>query len=141
MKLLTLITFLITLTFMLSAHQDSRKQDDKVEIIAIPVSEKNIDALISEHFSRSPFFCLYNTKTDSWTFIENAQSEASQGGSRRVVQLLSKNGVQKIYLVKAGDNALSFLNSSKIRTEIVPAGKSVRQIVKLFTLSQLTSLP
>ncbi len=131
MKLLTLMTFLITITCMLSAHHDTGNPNDKGEIVAIPVSEKNIDALITEHFSRSPFFCLYNTNTGSWSFIENTQSTASQGGSRRVVQLLSSNRVQKIYLVKAGDNAISFLNSSKIQTEIVPAGKSVRQILDI----------
>ena len=131
MKLLTLTTFLITLTWMTSSYQDTGNADDKGEIIAIPVAGKKIDALISEHFSRSPFFGLYNTKTGSWTFIENTMSTASQGGSRRVVQLLSGNGVTKIYLVKAGDNALSFLNSSGIRTEIVPAGKSIRQILDM----------
>ncbi len=131
MKLLTLMTFLITMSCILSAHQDTGKPDDKGEIVAIPVSEKNINALITEHFSRSPFFCLYNTNTGSWSFIENTQSTASQGGSGRVVQLLSNNKVQKIYLVKAGDNAIGFLNSSKIQTEMVPAGKSVRQIVDM----------
>ena len=131
MKLLTLMTFLITMTCVLSAHQDTGNPDDKGEIVAIPVSEKNIDALIYEHFSRSPLFCIYNAKTGSRTFVENTQSTASQGGSRRVVQLLSRNGVNKIYLVKAGDNALSFLNSSGIRTELVPAGKSIRQILDM----------
>lgn len=128
MKLLPLMTFFITMALMLSSHQDTVNPDDKGEIIAIPVSERKIDAVIYEHFSRSPLFCIYNTKTGSRTFVENTQSTASEGGSRRVVQLLLNNGVNKIYLVKAGDNALRFLNSSGIRTEIVPAGKSIRQI-------------
>jgi predicted Fe-Mo cluster-binding NifX family protein len=129
MRLITLITVMISMTWMLCSHQDIVNQDDKkVEIIAIPAPEKNIDALVYEHFSRSPFFCLYNTKTGSRTFVENPQSRATEGGSRRVVQLLLNNGVGKIYLVKAGDNALSFLNSFGIRTEIVPAGKSIREI-------------
>ena len=131
MRLLILTTFLITVSWMFSSYQDTGDADDKGEIIAIPVAEKKTDALISEHFSRSPFFGIYNTKTGNWTFIENAQSTASQGGSRRVVQLLSGNGVNKIYLVKAGDNALSFLNSSGIGTEIVPAGKSISQILDM----------
>ncbi len=131
MKLLTLMTFLITMTCMLSAHQDTGNPDDKGEIVAIPADEEKIDGLISNHFSRSPLFCLYNTKTGTYVFIKNAQSTASQGGSRRVVQLLSSNGVNKIYLVKAGDNATDFLKNSGIKSEIVPSGKSIRQILDM----------
>ena len=131
MRLITLMTLLIAITWMMSSHQDTVKSDDQGEIIAIPAHEEKIDGLIYDHFSRSPLFCLYNTKTDSCVFIKNTLSTASQGGSRRVVQLLSSNGVNKIYLVKAGDNAMEFLSNSGIKTEIVPSGKSIRQILEM----------
>lgn len=129
MKTTLFLILLLLIPLMIPAHQTLDHQNGKAIIIAIPANEKGIDAVISEHFSRSSFFCFYNTKTDSYIFLENRLSDASEGGSRQVVQFLKNNGASQIYLVNAGENAQRHLKASGIRTESVPAGQTIRQII------------
>ena len=65
MKFTLLLTFIIMMPLISPAQQDFSNMAGKAKIIAIPASEKSINALVDQNFSRCSFFCFYNTKTDS----------------------------------------------------------------------------
>jgi predicted Fe-Mo cluster-binding NifX family protein len=129
MKFTLLFTFMIMMPWISPAKQDINNMTRKAKIVAIPASEKSIDALMDQSFSRCSFFCLYNTKTDRITFTENKHKSASGGASQLVVQFLVDNGVNEIYAVQVGQNAKMNLDKFKIRTIIVAPGKTISQLI------------
>jgi predicted Fe-Mo cluster-binding NifX family protein len=125
---LSLLTALIILMPWISSAQ--RDVIVRGRIIAIPATEKDIDARIDLNFSRCSFFCIYNVETGSITFVENKHKDAAGGASRQVVQFLMDNGVNEIFAVKTGPNAQRQLDRFKIGTKLVPSGKTIGQLTE-----------
>ena len=98
-------------------------------IAAIPVSQDRTDALIDERFGRCPFFCFYNTKTDSCTFKENKIRDASGGVGPQVVEFLASNGISEIYAIEVGPKAQQMLDRLKIGTNLVTSNQTISQII------------
>ena len=119
MKSVLLFALMIMLPLISSAQQDKTSMTGKEKIVAIPSSEKSMDALIDQSFSRCPFFCLYNTKTGNITFAENKHASASGGASHLAIGFLAENGVSEIYAVQVGRNAKMDLDRYKIHIMIV----------------------
>jgi predicted Fe-Mo cluster-binding NifX family protein len=129
MKSTLLLTFIIMLPWISPAQQDISSMAGKAKIIAIPASEKSINALMDQNFSRCSFFCFYNTKTDSITFAENKYISASGGASNLVIQFLADNKVNEIYTVQIGRKAKMNLDRFKISINIISSGKTINQII------------
>jgi len=117
------------LPWLSAAQQDKNNMTGKAKIVAIPASEKSINALMDQSFARCSFFCFYNAKTGSITFKENKYKSASGGASNLVVLFLADNKVNEIYTVQIGQNAKMNLDRYKIRTTIVSSGKTINQII------------
>ena len=123
------ITMIIMMYLVSFAKQENHNLDLKGKVVAIPASEKNVNALIAESFSRSPSFCLYNTETGSISFIENPHKDASGGASRQVIQLLANKEVKEVYAVKVGQNAEKQLYRFRITLKPVKAGQTVQEVI------------
>jgi len=129
MKFTLLLTLIILMPLISPAQQEINSMTGKAKIVAIPASEKSIDALMDQNFSRCSFFCFYNSKTDSIAFAENKYKSASGGASNLVVWFLADNKVNEICTVQIGQNAKMNLERFKIRINIVPSGKTINQII------------
>jgi predicted Fe-Mo cluster-binding NifX family protein len=113
------------------AQQDTCNMAGKAKIIAIPASEKSINALMDQNFSRCSFFCFYNTKTGETTFTENPYKATSGAASKLVIQFLVENKVNEIYAVQLGQNAKMHLDRYKISVKIIDSGKTINQIISI----------
>jgi predicted Fe-Mo cluster-binding NifX family protein len=102
-------------------------------IVAIPVSEQNVDAKIDERFGRCPFFCFYNTQSSSIVFKENNLRNGSGGIGPQVSEFLANNGVKKVYAIEIGPKAKNVLDKLKIEIQLVKVGQLVREIIEMFT--------
>ena len=100
-------------------------------MIAIPASENNIDAMLDERFGRCPFFCFYNTKTESIEFKENKLKNASEGVGPQVVEFLASNGISEVYACEFGPKAKNMLEKLNIRMRLVDRKQTIQQ---LFTM-------
>lgn len=129
MKITLLFVLILSMPLISSAQEDSNEITSKAKIIAIPATEKSIDALMDQSFSRCSFFCLYNTKTKSIVFEENKHKYASGGASRLTAQFLSEHKVNEVYAVEVGQNAKIHLDKLKINTIIVGSGKTIKQLI------------
>lgn len=103
---------------------------EKPSIIAIPATGNSLDAMMDQSFSRSAWFCLYNTSTEGYYFIENEQQDTEGGASRQVVQFLSEKGVKEIYTTKVGPNAQRNLDRYKIKMHLVTDEITVGELIK-----------
>lgn len=82
--------------------------------IAIPVSDKSIDADIYDSLGRAPYFIFYNVISNDYEFIDN-KAVASQGGAGvRVAQVIADNGVRAVITKQCGGNAEKVFASSEV---------------------------
>ncbi len=99
-------------------------------IVAIPASEKSIDALIDKRFGRCPFFCFYNTKTKKTEFKENSLKNGAGGVGPQVAEFLANSGINKVYAAEFGPKAKDVLDNLNIETQIVKNGQMIREIIE-----------
>lgn len=99
-------------------------------IIAIPSSGDRIDDMVDERFGRCPYFCFYNTKTDSFSFKENRMRNSPGGVGPQVAEFLAQNGTNNIYAPEVGPKAKAVLDKLKIGVELVKGGHTVSQIIE-----------
>ena len=84
-------------------------------IITIPVDGKTMSACINKSFGRTPYFLIYDSRTQQKNFVENAAA-GSQGG--------------------AGIQASQFVIDQKTEAVIVPMlGKNAADGLKLYLSS------
>ena len=101
-------------------------------MIAIPVSENSINAIIYERFGRCPFFCFYNTETGKIEFKENHLQNDAGGVGPQVSEFLANEGIKKVYAVEFGPKAKDVLNKLKVETHIIKSGQTIREIIEMF---------
>src|SRR4030042_3745354 len=100
-------------------------------MIAIPASENNIDAMLDERFGRCPFFCFYNTKTESIEFKENKLKNASEGVGPQVVEFLANNSISEVYSCEFGPKAKNMLEKLNINMKLVDGKQTIQQIISI----------
>jgi len=100
-------------------------------MIAIPASENNENAMLDERFGRCPFFCFYNTKTESIEFKENKLRNASEGVGPQVVEFLANNGISEVYSCEFGPKAKNMLEKLHIRMRLVDGKQTVKELISM----------
>lgn len=100
-------------------------------MIAIPVSENNMDTEINDRFGRSPFFCFYDTITGKTEFRENNHKDSAGGVGPQVAEFLGNHSIKKALAVEFGPKAKDVLNRPKIETQIIASGQKIRQIIEM----------
>ena len=74
-------------------------------IIAVPAENQSLDSAICQSFGRAPFFCIYDTESESSRFIDNSAKEASGGAGIEAAQLLVDQNVDALITYRIGENA------------------------------------
>ncbi len=130
MKKTVMIAQMLFLALCIPLVAIGNESIEKPGIIAIPSTGNSIDAMMDQSFSRCSWFCLYNTDTEGYFFIENEQQDTEGGASRQVVQFLNEQGVNEIYSTKVGPNAQRNLDRYKIKMHIVTEEITVGELIK-----------
>jgi predicted Fe-Mo cluster-binding NifX family protein len=101
-------------------------------MIAIPVSENNLNSIIDDRFGRCPFFCFYSTETGKTEFKKNIPGNDAGGSGLQVSEFLVNEGIKKVYAVEFGPRAKALLDKLKVETRIIESGHTVREIINMF---------
>lgn len=129
MKHLIIFTLAMIMSLGIQLATAGTESGSDITIIAIPSTGNSLDAMMDQSFSRSAWFCLYNTSTEGYYFIENEQQDTEGGASRQVVQFLNEKGVKEIYTTKVGPNAQRNLDRYKIKMHLVTEEITVGELI------------
>ncbi len=107
--------------------------------ICIPtVDDRGRDADLSEHFGNAPFFTIYDSETDSYETVNNADHEHEHGMCHPMDNLKTK-GINCVVCKGLGRRALLKLNVSGI--DVLKAdGSTVSDIVGNFSAEKLKKI-
>ena len=106
--------------------------------IAISCQEKSIDADVDPRFGRAPYFCIYDTETDSCEFIDNQQTlDSPSGAGVQSAQNVVNAGVSALLTGHCGPKAFRALSAAKIKIYTEVAG-TVQEAVSSFRNDALT---
>ncbi|OHB76500.1 MAG: hypothetical protein A2Z25_11420 [Planctomycetes bacterium RBG_16_55_9] len=107
--------------------------------ICIPTMDgRGRDAELCEHFGSAPYFTIYDSETDAYETLDNADREHEHGTCHPMNGLKSK-GIDCVVCKGLGRRALEKLNSSGInvfRTD----GSTVRDIAENFSAGKLDKI-
>ncbi len=81
-------------------------------IIAVPAENQSLDSAICQSFGRAPFYCIYDTESESSRFIDNSAKEASGGAGVEAAQLLVDENVGALITFRLGENAARVLRAA-----------------------------
>ena len=100
-------------------------------IIAIAVNENHVKALVDPHFGRCNWFCLYDTETMKWTFVENpVRNHQKQVGSEAALFLVGKNTEMAI-AGRFGSKVIEVFRENNIQMVIPELQPSLKEIFNL----------
>ncbi|NJK86807.1 MAG: hypothetical protein HC906_13365 [Bacteroidales bacterium] len=101
-------------------------------IIAIPASERKIEAIVDERFGRCPFFCFYHTDSEKIEFKENLYKDAIEAVGLQVAEFLAEFKINEVLATEIGPKAQNILNKLNIKSTIIERGKTIQEIVNTF---------
>lgn len=108
-------------------------------IIAVPAENQSLDSAICQSFGRAPFFCIYDTESESSRFIDNSAKEASGGAGIEAAQLLVDQNIDALITYRIGENAARVLKAAD--TKLLKAvNLSIADNVANFLEEKLTAL-
>ena len=82
--------------------------------IAMPVDEKIVNPKINNTFGRTPYFVIYDTNNEEYSFIDNS-GNASQGGAGiKAAQAIVDAKVTAVIVPQCGENAAKVLRDANI---------------------------
>jgi len=101
---------------------------DKMRILFPITEKKGKDSMIAWHFGRSPYFAIYDTKTDKLEFFENKLEEIRKQVERPVEALL-KHNINAVFAKGIGVKALEFFRSHGI---VVKTGEceTIKEVIE-----------
>ena len=108
-------------------------------ILAIPAGEKNIQSLVYSSFGRAPFFLFYNTKEESFHFVENDAAQSSGGAGIKAAQTIVDHQANTVLSPQCGQNAAEVLQGANIPILQSIQG-SLQENIQAFTSGLLNPL-
>ncbi|MCK9549086.1 MAG: NifB/NifX family molybdenum-iron cluster-binding protein [Sphaerochaeta sp.] len=108
-------------------------------IIAVPAENQSLDSPICQSFGRAPFFCIYDTGSESSRFLDNTAKEASGGAGIEAAQLLVDQNIDALITYRLGENAARVFRAAN--TKLLKAvNLSIADNVANFLEEKLASL-
>lgn len=83
--------------------------------IGIPVDEKDLGAMVSASFGRAPYFLIYETETETATFVDNTALSSPGGAGLKAAQIIVDAQVEVVLTPQCGKNAAEVLRSAGIK--------------------------
>jgi Uncharacterized conserved protein len=98
-------------------------------IISISTNKNNVKATVSPHFARCEWFCLLNTDTKEYSFIENPLFNQQNHVGPHVVELLIKKGISAVIAGRFGAKVIDTLIKQNIQMIIPDSSKTIAKII------------
>lgn len=110
-------------------------------IYAISCQNNNIDSMVDDHFSRAPYFCIFNSITKECYFIENKHKESFEKTADKVVSMLIQHNIEAAISKAFGQKLNTILKEKKINLIIIDHHyiKSIKQIIKIIDKNEEAS--
>ncbi len=90
-------------------------------------------------FGRCPYFAIYDTEKDRYSFLENAGVTSSQGAGIAAAQQVIDEKVDAVITGNMGPNAMKLLNAANIKIYEIKS-ESVKEAIALFKEEKLNSI-
>ncbi len=108
-------------------------------IIALPVDENKLESTICISFGRTPYFLIYDTETDTHTFIENLAAESQGGAGIKAAQTIVDQKIGALITPRCGENAAEVCIEAGVKL-YRSEGKSIVENIDAFKNSKLAIL-
>ena len=107
--------------------------------LAISARNNSLDGPFEQRFGRASGFIIYDTESQTSTFLDNAGSRSlPQGAGIQSAQMISDHGVQALITGNIGPKATQALNAAKIEMYEFH-GATVREAIQAYDNGQLQS--
>lgn len=83
--------------------------------VIVPINEEKLTSGISVSFGRAPFFMIWNTETQSASFVENPGASSNAGAGIKAAQAVVDEKADAIIVPRLGKNAADVLDASNIK--------------------------
>lgn len=101
--------------------------------IAIASSGGTPNSNVDSRFGRAPFFAVYETEAQEWTFISNSQNlQAPQGAGIQSAQQVAETGANALICGNVGPKAMSALRAAGIRVFQASEQANLNDTIKQF---------
>ncbi|MBN2243908.1 MAG: NifB/NifX family molybdenum-iron cluster-binding protein [Acidobacteria bacterium] len=108
--------------------------------ISISAQGPNPEALVDPRFGRAAQFLIYDTDTDSYEVLSNAESQdAFQGAGIKAAETISRHGARVLITGHCGPKAFSTLKAAGIEVVTGAEGLSVSQAVDKYRSGQFNA--
>lgn len=109
-------------------------------LLAISVSENNLESFVDQRFGRAKGFIIYNTLNDEYKYIDNVQNlEAVQGAGIQSAQNVVNENAEVVITGHCGPKAFRTLSAADVKVYTVN-DVSVKDAVEKFKKSELELL-
>ena len=107
--------------------------------IAIPTEGNTKEAPVSPHFGRCDYYCIYDSETLTFSFLDNPYVKENAAGNK-AAKLLLEQGVDFVIASEIGNKAQQTLHNYKIKTYACKTEKSLIDQVYSFLEKDLAQL-
>ena len=83
--------------------------------IAMPVTNKSMDAEIVGSFGRTPYFLIYDTDAKTSAFFDNTAALSQGGAGIKAAQSVVDSGAGAVLVPQCGENAASILKAADLK--------------------------
>jgi len=106
--------------------------------LCITAQGDTLEAPVDPRFARAAHFIIYDTETDEWQAVDNAQNvQAAGGAGPQAAQNLANLGVEAVLTGHCGPNAFRTLSAAGIGI-IVNVEGTVAEAVQQYKAGSLT---
>jgi len=99
--------------------------------LAITSTGQDLESNVDERFGRCSYFIIYDTETDKFDAVSNESAMASGGAGIQAAQLVKDKGVEVVLTGNVGPNAMSGLNTAKIKVATGVTG-TIKQAIEKY---------
>lgn len=107
--------------------------------IAMPVGGKSMEGGVYQSFGRSPYYMVYDTKTQESEFVDNTAAGSQGGAGIKAAQTIVDLKVDALLTPQCGENAASVLNAANIQLYKTYGG-SIKENLDAYETGRLPSL-
>ena len=83
--------------------------------IAMPVTNKSMEAEIAGSFGRTPYFLIYDTDAKTSAFFDNTAALSQGGAGIKAAQSVVDSGAGAVLVPQCGENAASILKAADLK--------------------------
>jgi predicted Fe-Mo cluster-binding NifX family protein len=101
-------------------------------IIAIAASEDHLKSVVDPHFGRCDWYCLYDTDTSKFSFMENTfRYQQEQAGCDAAKFLLTK-GIKIVVAGRFGSKVIDVFKENDVQMIIPQTEQTISKFINSF---------